>query len=694
MRGRGRRAWSCLVLIAIGLVAHGAADDRPRREPIGAYLNGAFPPHPPAPSGAWATVVAFPRLTFEDPILIVPDPRGGRLYVGSRQGIVSSIADDANAATKSGFLDLRARCQGYDDGGLLALTFHPRFGQAGAVERGYVYIFYNYSASPTPGPDRPPTTRPTRDRLSRFTVPDGSDAVDPNSELVLIDQLDENMWHNGGGMFFHPEDGFLYLSLGDEGGDYGNTQRVDKDLFSGVVRIDVDCRGGSISHPPTRQPRTGRTANYFIPNDNPWVGRPDTLEEFWCIGLRSPHRMTYDPIAKRIWLGDVGESSIEEINLIERGGNYQWRYREGTIAGPDTRPVQPLGVEKAPIHQYSHREGSAVIGGYVYRGSEHAASLGGKYVFGDNGGRIWAMTSDGKTPPRIEALCDLPTAPSRSYGLGLSSFGVGRDGELYVCQLGHDGRIYRLARTGPTHGSLPRTLTRTGAFGDLKTSTPARGLVAYDVNSPLWSDGASKSRWVAVPNDGPPYDPSERIGFAESGSWSFPDGTVFVKHFELATGSGPRRLETRFLVRSAGGGAYGVTYRWRPDGSDADLIDDNMEEALEDAGGRRQTWHYPGRRECLMCHTTPAGYVLGVNTRQLNRAGQLDAWSRLGLFDRTLGGAEVARLPRLAAIDEAGASAEHRARSYLDANSRTATGREVSAPISTRGTRRGRRPPV
>ncbi len=671
MRGRRGRACAAAAWMALGLLTHAAADDRPRREPIGPYLNGAFPPSPPSPSGGWAAVVAFPRLTFEDPLLLVPDPRGGRLYVGSRQGTVWSIADDPNSATKSVFLDLRGRCQGYDDGGLLAMAFHPRFGRPGAAERGYVYIFYNYSASPHPGPDRPPTTRPTRDRLSRFTVPDGSDAADPNSELVLIDQLDENMWHNGGGMFFHADDGFLYLSLGDEGGDYGNTQRVDKDLFSGVIRIDVDRRGGPVSHPPPRQPRSGRTAHYFIPNDNPWVGRPDTLEEFWCIGLRSPHRMTYDPVGKRVWLGDVGESTFEEIDLIERGGNYQWRYREGTMPGPDARPAKPLGEEKSPIHQYSHREGSAIIGGYVYRGSEHAASLGGKYVFGDNGGRIWAMTYDDKSPPHVEVLCDMPMAASRSYGLGLSSFGAGPDGELYLCQLGHEGRIYRLARTGHAVGSLPRTLSKTGAFRDLKTLKPASGLVAYDVNSPLWSDGAAKSRWVAVPNDGLPYGPSERVAFAELGSWSFPDGTVFVKHFELADGSALRRLETRFLVRSAGGGAYGLTYRWRPDGSDADLIDDGSDESIAlktSAGERPQTWHYPGRRECLMCHTTAAGYVLGVSTRQLNRGDQLAVLSRLGLFDRPIESGAVAGLPRLAAIDEPGAPLEHRVRSYLDSN--------------------------
>src|SRR4051794_28663752 len=117
MRGSARRlcSWAALVLTwgCVGPTIAGAADLPMRRAPIGPYLDGAFPAAAPAPSGGWAAVVAFPRLTFEDPIFLVPDPRGGRLYIGGRQGVVWSIADDPNAVTKSVFLDLRSRCQGF-----------------------------------------------------------------------------------------------------------------------------------------------------------------------------------------------------------------------------------------------------------------------------------------------------------------------------------------------------------------------------------------------------------------------------------------------------------------------------------------------------------------------------------------------------------------------------------------------------
>src|SRR5690606_4598025 len=119
------------------------------------------------------------------------------------------------------------------------------------------------------------------------------------------------------------------------------------------------------------------TANYFIPNDNPWQNAGGSiLEEFYAIGLRSPHRMTFDPATGRIWLGDVGQGTREEVDIIEKGGNYQWAYREGTIAGPKSKPNPLIGADKPPVHDYSRTLGNCVIGGYVYRGSEHPSLFG------------------------------------------------------------------------------------------------------------------------------------------------------------------------------------------------------------------------------------------------------------------------------------------------------------------------------
>jgi uncharacterized repeat protein (TIGR03806 family) len=205
---------------------------------------------------------------------------------------------------------------------------------------------------------------------------------------------------------------------------------------------------------------------------------------------------------------------------------------------------------------------------------------------------------------------------------------------------------------------LPPLLSQTGAFRSLAELTPSRGLLPYEVNSPLWSDGAAKQRWMALPGDA-------RIEFAPTGEWKFPIGTVFVKHFAIAE----RRLETRFLVVGDRGSGYGVTYRWRADGKDADLLADGLTEDVTVAG-RQRKWTYPSRNDCLACHTANAGFVLGVKTRQLNgtASNPLRAWSELDLFRNPPRKEDIGHLDRLFAATDKGASLEQRVRSYLDAN--------------------------
>lgn len=224
-------------------------------------------------------------------------------------------------------------------------------------------------------------------------------------------------------------------------------------------------------------------------------------------------------------------------------------------------------------------------------------------------------------------------------------------------------------------GDLPRLLSQTGAFADVRGLVPSPGLIPYDLAVPFWSDGAVKSRFVAIP-DG-------KVRFSATDEWRFPPGTVFVKTFELPVdASDPnvkRRLETRLLVCSPGGQVYGVVYKWRADASDAELLPDSLTEDVEvrtGSGSRRQSWYYPSRKDCLVCHNARAGGVLGVKTRQLNRdypyrsgaRNELAEWDALELFAPALGRVQPASLPSLAASDDATRSLEDRARSYLDAN--------------------------
>jgi uncharacterized repeat protein (TIGR03806 family) len=226
-------------------------------------------------------------------------------------------------------------------------------------------------------------------------------------------------------------------------------------------------------------------------------------------------------------------------------------------------------------------------------------------------------------------------------------------------------------------GKIPPLLSQTGAFSDTRHLIPSEGLLPYDLVVAFWSDGASKSRWAAVP--------AGKIKFSPTGEWTFPKGTVFVKTFELSTDAADpgskRRLETRLLVLDSAGGVYGAVYKWRLDNSDADLLSSSRTEdiSVKTATGevRKQTWYYPSRQDCLACHNAKTSGVLGVKARQMNRLfaypsgvtdNELRTWNHLGLFSPQVNDADLANLPTLAAADDVTRSLQDRARSYLDAN--------------------------
>jgi uncharacterized repeat protein (TIGR03806 family) len=227
------------------------------------------------------------------------------------------------------------------------------------------------------------------------------------------------------------------------------------------------------------------------------------------------------------------------------------------------------------------------------------------------------------------------------------------------------------------NGKIPALLSQTGVFSDAAKQIPSSGLIPYDLIVAFWSDGARKSRWMALPKG--------EIGFTAQGEWSFPAGTVFVKTFELPVDAADpalkRRLETRLLVRDNAGGVYGAVYKWRSDGSDADLLETALTEDIPVKGSsgeiHTQTWYYPSRADCLSCHTARAGGVLGLKTRQMNRSftypsgvtdNELRSLNHIGIFNPAIKDEELSSLPTLAAADDASRSVEDRARSYLDAN--------------------------
>lgn len=627
---------------------------------------------------------AFPGLIFNNPITMTTPPgETNRLFILEKRGRIVVITNLASP-TRTIFMDITGRVTGSDtsvgdEQGLLGIAFHP-----GYQTNGFFYVFYT-------GRDNTGTGNLDHDILSRFSInPANTNQGNAASEIKLIRQLDDAGNHNAGELQFG-SDGYLYVSLGDEGGGdgiingspSGNVQRITNDFFSGIIRIDVDKRAGSL--PPNAH--IASSTNYTIPPDNPFIGATNfngfpinpaqVRTEFWAVGLRNPWRFSFDPVTGELYCADVGQGSLEEVDLIQKGKNYGWTYFEGTLQRVSSGQIPAGFVHAPPLRQYGRTNGLAVVGGFVYRGNR-VPQLYGSYIYGDYGsGRIWAMKqSGGVVTEHIQLLTDDANGGGVS---GLSTFAMDPSTGyiLYADeQNASNGSIKRIVPTSASGAPIPPTLSDTGAFVDVAALTPNAGIVSYDLNLPFWSDNAIKSRWFSVPNI------TLDLTFAREGNWQFPTGTVWIKHFELELTNGVpssrKRLETRLLVKNGSGG-YGVTYRWGDSASNATLVpDEGMDEpfVVDDGGGvvRTQIWHYPARSECLQCHTLTAGFALGFNTPQLNRqfdysgtiTNQIAALNHAGYFTTNVTGLHTLRA--LAHPTNQFASLESRARSYLAAN--------------------------
>ena len=618
---------------------------------------------------------AFPGVRFENPVAIVSAPgEPNRLYIVERVGRIILIPD-LNNPTREVFLDITGRVnsnyENTENEGLTSVAFHPNHAQ-----NGYIYVVYT-QLSPSGN----------RNRLSRFTK-SSQNRADPNSEFVMIEQPDDGDGHNFNDVKFGA-DGYLYVAVGDEGdgggpgNEYGNAQRIDKDFFSAIMRLDVDLKRTSASansHPSLK-------GGYKIPADNPYVNATQfngvaldptkVRTEFWAVGLRNPWRLFFDQDGT-LYTGDVGRHDREEINIVRKGANYGWAFREG-VSTTSAQGNPPGGVVLTPPvleypHGFGNAAGNCVIGGVVYRGSR-LPDLNGAYVFADYvTGNIWSLRHNGSSATdwrRIAAMFDV------------SAFGIDlRNGDVLICRdkmngTGSDG-VYRLeGNLGAGQAQIPATLAETGLFVDVRSLTVVPGFVPYTVNVPLWSDGAEKTRWFGM------LDGSAKIAFNRQGNWSFPSGSIWIKHFELELVKGNpasrRRIETRVLVKNtSNNGLYGVTYRWGTSLDNATLVpDEGASETFQvnDGGSTRsQIWKYPSRTDCITCHTAGGGYSLGFNTAQMNRdfryplsrTNQVIALRDAGYLDGPI--EEVHTLQRLADLTETNWSREYRVRSYLAAN--------------------------
>lgn len=639
-------------------------------QPIDAFLDGNLP------ATLAGDIIASSTSDNANTALAMQAEIGGdRMFVVEQSGrIYTFLPTDVGLGNKSLFMDISGQVLSGQDSGVLGFALHPSYNAAGSPSASFFYVYYT-------------TEREGQDylRLSRFS---GTASGDVNSELVMFEQMLGDMMHRGGGMVFG-DDGFLYLAIGDLGW-MEQSQNITDRLSGGVLRIDVDQQGGAVSHPPRRtladvgQGFSG--IGYYIPSNNPFLNEDgDVFEEYYALGSRNPHRMTKDRATGIMYIGNVGSNSgdkREEVNVLARGANFGWPFREGTLDRPDLmlRPDEILGSLTDPIHEYQHTsgDGCSVIGGYVYRGSALPA-IAGKYILTDFcSKKIWALDVNAGPGAQKEELLAIEFNPV--------TFGEDATGELYIGVQGWHPVFKLIASGNNEEQNLPALLSQTGAFDDLVDLTPSPGVIPYDIIAPLWSDGAEKQRWMAIPNNGSHDTSAERISYDETDDWAFPIGSVLIKHFEIALDESmpdqTRRLETRFLVHGEDGQYYAFTYKWNDAGTDATLLEAGVVEALSitDEFGevRSQDWYYPSRSDCFVCHTSAAGRVLGPKARQLNSdlyypqtgltGNQIESLNHIGSLDPAADIDGLANLLTSSHLADATSSIEERARSYLDAN--------------------------
>ncbi len=582
-----------------------------------------------------ASSQVFPNVSISNLVLLLQAPGDNSKWYALDQSGVVKVFDNVNTATATNYVDITGRVNFGGEAGLLGMAFDPSF-----ATNHRVYL--SYTADPTVGGSV------LESRISRFTESGG--VLNPASEEILLTIAQPFTNHNGGNIVFGP-DGLLYAAFGDggDGGDPQNNSQNRSKLLGKMIRIDVSGNGA-----------------YIVPATNPFTGSGTArcqagaanagtiCQEIYAYGFRNPWRWSFDRASASpdLWIGDVGQGAFEEVDRVQSGGgNYGWRIRE---AAHCFNPSSNCGTTANgaplidPIAEYDHSVGASITGGYVYRGTA-IPSLVGRYVFGDFvSGRVFVLLPDNAGGF---------TRGNLFTGSAISSFAQGNDGELYYLDYG--GSFFKLVAAGgaPTN-PIKALLSQTGCMSSTDITQPASGLIPYAPVAGFWSDGATKTRWIAVPD-------GARITVESDGDWTFPNGTVLVKNFTL----NGILIETRLFMRHMDTGNWaGYTYRWNTNHTEANLVSGGL---IDSIGG--QSWTYPSEAQCLQCHTSGAGFSLGLETKQLNTtfhypstnrdANQLATLQAIGMFANTL----TTQTPFADPFD-AGQPITERARAYLHTN--------------------------
>lgn len=364
----------------------------------------------PPDGAAITTERVFPALSFTQPLHLRQEPADDRCwYVVEQSGVVMAFENDADVSSASTFIDINARVNSAPfEGGLLGMAFHPDY-----LSNGEVFLSYT-------GDNGGLTSV-----ISRFTSNDGGLTLDPDSEEVILSFPQPFDNHNGGNIEFGPDD-YLYIGFGDggSGNDPGERAQNTMNLFGAILRIDVDAG-----------------VPYSIPASNPFLGNAlcdqgfgtTDCPELYAWGLRNPWRWSFDLTTDELWLGDVGQARLEEVDIIELGGNYGWPFFEGTRCNTGAPVINCDFVGLLPVTEYGRSDGRAVTGGYVYRGAA-LPDLFGAYVYADSvSGALFQYFND--NGDIIEAKINT--------GLNIATFGQSNNGELFVADIAGGG-IYQI----------------------------------------------------------------------------------------------------------------------------------------------------------------------------------------------------------------------------------------------------------
>jgi glucose/arabinose dehydrogenase len=365
--------------------------------PMGAISN-------PLPENVTAVPFFDPaEVPLEKPVWFGEMPgKPGTYLVLERMGVVALISpakeSDSGSAKWSRSEFLKIAVNGEGEMGLLGMAFHPDF----ADNRKY-YLNYN--------PPHAPLFTVIEERRADSAF--SEDSGEPPRQVMRIAQT-KNGNHKGGTIAFGPKDGFLYVGMGDGGESMLAQDRSS--LLGKMLRVDVNAPD-----------------SFRVPPDNPFVGEEGTRPEIWAMGLRNPWKWSFDPSTGALWAGDVGETAREEINVVAKGGNFGWPYREGTVCQVPDSCSRPGLI--SPALELGRGHSTTVIGGMVFRG-DATSPFNGVYFFADFELKtLWAMVSEEGKPVTFQRMLTLPGSPS--------SFGMDSQGNLFVTGY-EDGIIYRL----------------------------------------------------------------------------------------------------------------------------------------------------------------------------------------------------------------------------------------------------------